>query len=182
MPEATYETQLHLNHIGVFSRELAQKIGLHGTDPGTGAGAAGFRLKGECIQCGIRITEEELLLLGQEKTAGETDPRIERLRLGYCARNGCDSIFYRVSARANAPIEWSKYFPEPNSHLSDPANDGLEVQTTFAAGTKLFNWRVLAAGLTLLTLILVRQYYRGGTIPFIREPEEFKVDRVGARL
>jgi hypothetical protein len=178
MADTIYETQQHLHHLCTFTRELAQRIETNRPAPGSPSESPQFQLKGECIQCGIRINDAELRSLGKEKPAGETDSRLERLRLGYCARKGCDSIYYRVSAAASSPIDWAKYFPDPNSLLLKTDHDQPDKTTPPMAASRLFSWRVLAIGLTLLTLILARQYYRGATIPFLREPEDFKVDHV----
>jgi hypothetical protein len=38
-------------------------------------------------------------------------------------------------------------------------------------------WLRVGLGLlVLLLLLMVRQWYRGGTIPFLREPEKFRAD------
>jgi hypothetical protein len=177
MADSIYETQQHLHQLGTFTRELAQRIEANpiATD------LPQLQLKAECIQCGIRINDTELLSLGKEKPIGETDSRLERLRLGYCARKGCDSIYYRVCAASSSPVDWSKYFPDPDSLVLKTDHDQLEKATSRISVSSLFNWRVLAIGLTLLTAILARQYYRGATIPFLREPEDFKVDHVERR-
>jgi hypothetical protein len=178
MAEPIYETQQHLHQLGTFARELAQRIDANRPPSSSPSELPQFQLKGECTQCGIRINDAELLSLGKEKPAQETDSRLERLRLGYCARKGCDSIYYRVSAVASSPIDWAKYFPDPDSLLLKTDHDQPEKSAEPIWASRLFNWRIFAIVLTLLTLILARQYYRGGTIPFVREPEDFKVDHV----
>src|SRR5688500_14065864 len=55
------------------------------------------RAEAECIQCGIKLTGEELRQLSSlDPEHPVDDPKLDRLRLRYCARNTCQSRFYRV--------------------------------------------------------------------------------------
>jgi hypothetical protein len=65
-------------------------------------------LSGECVQCGIRITGEELIELSQPAKTAESDPKIARLRQDYCARNHCDSYYYRLTFRTHPDLDWTR--------------------------------------------------------------------------
>jgi hypothetical protein len=142
-------------------------------------------LSAECVQCGIRLGGAELLKLGEapvgevEGVAGGADSRVERLRTGYCARNGCESHYYRLTRGAVAGVDWEKLAGVGQEVASDAQ---AEVETAGAQARKLArrHWnllRVAAALVLLLIAIVIRQIYLGGTIPFLREPENFQVDR-----
>lgn len=140
-------------------------------------------LSAECVQCGIRLAGTELLKLGEPTTEaaaeGAGNARVERLRIGYCARNGCESHYYRLTRGARAGLDWGK-FASPAQELAGAAVSEQEkagAQARRAANKQWNLLRIGAALLFLLVVLLVRQIYVGGRIPFIREPEQFRVDR-----
>ncbi len=50
-----------------------------------------------CIGCGIRLTGNELAHLAVAATGQpNAELKLDRLRLGYCARKGCTAKFYRI--------------------------------------------------------------------------------------
>lgn len=132
-------------------------------------------LSAECVQCAIRLTGADVLQFPNL----EEDARYERLRQGYCARSGCDARFYRVTCAPHPQVNWPALLSPAQALTDDRKAD--EFQSEVCAEKNLRRKRALyraaaAAGL-LLIVILLRQIYVGGTIPFIREPEEFQVDR-----
>jgi hypothetical protein len=132
-------------------------------------------LSAECVQCGIKLSGAELLKLGEAESAG--DSKVDRLKTGYCARNGCDSLYYRLTRAAHPRVDWEKLMAQPVVGVVE-----TEEQQAGARARKLArrHWNLLRIGAALILLVIVliaRQIYVGGTIPFIREPEQFRVDR-----
>lgn len=133
-------------------------------------------LSGECVQCGIRVTGAELLKLGEGNAAN--DPKVERLKSGYCARNGCDSHFYRVTRASHPQIDWPKLIA-PAQEIVQTKTEAEQAEadlTKMARRHRNILRTAVIVGVFFLVVIL-RQIYFGGSIPFIREPEAFKVDR-----
>jgi len=177
MPDAVYQCQEHLHNLCRFSQSMMQRIEASGNTPRVLLEAAYGSLSGECIQCGFRISGEELLSLSSSELDDKASPRLKRLRLGYCARNGCDAVYYRISCTGHPDINWLSFFQKqdlPTINFSRSETSRLK-PIHFSLG-KFLDWRILITAVTLLVLILLRQYYRGGSIPFLREPENFKVD------
>lgn len=162
-----------------FAQSLAGSLIQAGITPDKLRDAFVQTLSGECEQCGTGVGGEELYLLAQPAEAGKQGARIIRLRKGYCAREGCTSNFCRVAFAPLATLDWSKVLdesvraavarseesdtPQPSPDLRRTAHRRLAVRAGFI---------ILAA----IVLFIFRQWYFGGTIPFIREPERFKVD------
>src|SRR5215472_14229191 len=64
-------------------------------------------LRVECVQCAIQVSAEELQQLAvSDAPSGELHPKLQRLRLGYCARQGCDSYFYEVHLENHPEVDW----------------------------------------------------------------------------
>jgi hypothetical protein len=175
----TQVSQMAIKELAEFSRSLAQAISKQPEADRVRA-AIDTALSAECVQCRIRLSGSELL-----KFEGEIsdDARVERLRVGYCARNGCESLFYRVTCAPHPEINWPG--------LLNPAHELTMEEKTVAAAlerkraiAKLRNKTLIRVGIAvaaLLIVFVVRQLYLGGSIPFIREAEDFRVDREVAR-
>lgn len=132
-------------------------------------------LSAECVQCGIRLMGSDILNFPLE----ENDPRYERLRNGYCARSGCDSRFYRVTCAPHPQLNWPVLL-SPAQELTDERKADEFHAENRASSSRRRNstlLRTAAVIAVLLILVLIRHIQTGGTIPFVREPEDFKVDR-----
>jgi hypothetical protein len=139
--------------------------------------AAENALSAECVQCGLRLTGPDLLRFGAGDESG--DARLERLRNGYCGRNGCECLFYRVTCGADPQIDWPKLI-HPAHTISDDEKASVQRRAARDASKTRWKKRALRTALALAALAFVfilRQLWVGGTIPFIREPENFQVDR-----
>src|SRR5206468_772059 len=134
----------------------------------------------ECVQCGIRVTGEELLELSEPAKAPAHNPRVERLRQGYCARNSCDTYFYRLLFPAHPDIDWATVLARTESVAAERVQQVEAGDAMNEAAKRAARWRLVARvgiGLAAVALLLlVRQWYLGGRIPLIREPENFQVD------
>jgi hypothetical protein len=135
-------------------------------------------LAAECVVCGMRVTGEELLALAQLPSALETSSRIKWLRLGCCARNGCDSRAYALKFHTHPGLDWNEFLSKMQTAHAEEA-PAPETETESEPETLPKNQRrglqiALAIAIAIL-LFMIHQKYRGGRIPFIREPEHFRV-------
>lgn len=171
----TETSQKTIKELVEFGRSLAQTIAKEKEADRLRA-AADQALSAECVQCGIRLTGWEVLQFGEEVS---TDTRVERLRSGYCARNGCESLFYRVTCAPHPEINWPALL-NPTHVLTEEERAAAEQSAKKTRHAKLRNKTLLRAGIAIAALLIVfvlRQIWVGGSIPFIREPENFRVDR-----
>lgn len=74
-------------------------------------------MEAECATCGILIRGPELLATA---IAGELagDSKAGRLRLGYCARKGCDSRYYIIRFCRADGVNWSAAWTRAEAILS----------------------------------------------------------------
>jgi hypothetical protein len=138
-------------------------------------------LAGECVLCGLSVNGEELLEVGTSEGAAEAaNPKIARLRQGYCARNGCDSRFYRLIFYHHPELDWTQAFTQ-SAVVQEEQQEETQAELAEAkALRRAQRWKLagrVGSGLVVLcVLYLLRQWYTGGTIPILREPEHFQVD------
>ncbi|KAB2675419.1 MAG: hypothetical protein DVB31_00500 [Verrucomicrobia bacterium] len=119
-----------------------------------------------CVGCGITVTADELEALALATESGTPSPRLERLRLGYCARNGCDSRFYIVSA-GTGMVGWPTVFrrtKELMSSKADAETEPTESGPATPARTFRQQWRrvQLAVLGSVVAVVLLAWWWRSG--------------------
>jgi hypothetical protein len=130
----------------------------------------------ECVKCGSRVTGEELLSSADAPESEEGNSNLKRMRLGHCIQQDCDAVNYRLVFYRRAGLKWRAVF----ARMEEAARENKEMATA-TAGLNIGSWlsarrRVLAGIAVLVLLLLIRQWYFGGRIPLLREPEKFRVD------
>src|SRR5687768_6995605 len=144
----TEPSQKTIKEVVEFGRSLAQTIAKEKEADRLRA-AADQALSAECVQCGIRLTGWEVLQFGEEVS---TDARVERLRSGYCARNGCESLFYRVTCAPHPEINWPALL-NPTHTLTEEERTAAEQSAKKARHAKLRNKTLLRAGIAIAALL-----------------------------
>ena len=162
-------------------QNLLQALGQAGVGDAQLPGFLEATVTGECVQCGIRLTAEELLALSETSPAdGAANPKVARLRQGYCARNGCASYAYLLTFKAHPAVDWPKILAAVESSGQEQhAEVAAEAEAQQIARREARKKRVLkiVAGIALLLLLLlIRQWITGGPIPILREPKKYTVD------
>jgi hypothetical protein len=186
-PQSAAERSVHLSELGSLCRAVLQ---LRRADLGNRESClAALRsaLLVECVECGIRLSEPEMLDVAESGQTVRGNSRTRRLQKGYCARTGCHSYFYRVQILSEAGIAWNaldavrEAGPSPSAHELDRGENDSEPQETSRRPYFRVAARIALAVALLLVLFAVRQWYTGGTIPLLREPRTFEVvpDSVG---
>lgn len=141
--------------------------------------AVGAALSAECPKCGIRVSGAELLAVSTAAEDASIHPKIKRMRLGYCARDGCEALMYRLHFGQVPELDWRTVLGQ----MESARNHRCELAAAEAAAKRVAIRRdkqrtivrfAIALGILLLVLIL-RQWYVGGRIPLLREPEKFRV-------
>jgi hypothetical protein len=118
------------------------------------------------------------LVLAEIAGANEKSTMLQRLRDGKCARAECKASHYRLQFYNTPEINWSTLLAEFRPKETSPPQ--LE-----PAAVRPFPLRKILRRLALITAIvglplfawLWWQWYTGGRIPFLREPEHFRVEQ-----
>lgn len=165
---------------GILTRGLVDL----GLEPARAEAAVRDGVSAECVLCGMRVSGPELLALATSPASPASPaaaaPKLDRLRLGYCARSGCDSHFYRVRLEPLDGVPWPRLMPEgrfsPEEPVEAPDEAQQEREVRHRAGLRRLAVRSAASLGVLGLLLLARHVYLGGTIPYLREGERFRVD------
>jgi len=137
-------------------------------------------ISAECLQCGIRITGEELGQIALAMPGDPTEnPKLTRLRQGYCAQKGCESYYYRLILSEHPKVDWHQLAAglgqagaPPPTPVAPPKPTGLLALWL----TDKRSRRVLAGVALLLVLLVLRHFWTGGTVPFVHRAPAYTVD------
>ena len=171
-----------LTRLRVFSSAVQEHLQAGGFSSDQVFAIFDSSISAECIQCRIQVSGRELFEVGSEPVDGQqAGPKITRMRLGDCARQGCDSMYYNLTLQPYPRVDWpaiisqaaSRELEESGVVSVKPARSPLpRIHIT----SKTARTMAVAAG-AILVLFVARQYYYGGRIPLLREPEHFHVDQ-----
>jgi len=177
--EASFVQREHLEKIPPIVEFVSATLKRSGITPGVLDEYFRTGFCAECIECRIRLTGHELLMLSEDSAPDEkqTSPKVARLRQGYCARGGCDSYFYNLSFQDLPNIDWPKLLSESAVTAKLGSQDEIGKSLGLFGAQRHRLLATVAIGFAaFILLFILRQLYLGGSIPFIREPENFRVD------
>ena len=176
--------QEHLHTLAQFVAALSRAIQQSSPAPEKLKEAVRASISAECVQCHTRVSGEELMELPELAPADASKNKAARLLQGYCVRNGCDSRYYSLTFADHPGVDWPKLLSQIESapgEETDRVGDELALSPVDRIVRKRRLTVRVCVGIGVLALVLlIRQWYLGGRIPFIREPENFQVDRVPA--
>jgi hypothetical protein len=104
---------------------------------------------------------------------------LKRLRLGFCANPECQAFHCQLTFKPGDPADWNAGLKRTDRRLQD------QEDSRAGRGKRWRSELVRPAAIALaavVILLLVRQLYFGGRIPWVREPEKFRVDPDSAGL
>jgi hypothetical protein len=139
-------------------------------------------LSARCARCGMVVTGEELIALSQ-LPANEESARLQRLRQGKCARQGCQFDHYHITFQNHPDLDWTRLLGSGGSGIdepmpSSPPEDTKLEETAPPTNAPRVRRALIRLGILIaiaMALYVSRQLYFGGRIPIVREPEKFKV-------
>ena len=168
--------QVHVERIGGLYTRLAAALSEAGFSGSQLNEICSRHIRGECVQCGIRITGDEMahVALAEVKTE-MAHSRLDRLRHGYCARNGCDSYYYRIHFDDRPGLDWTKIREQAGS-LAVAGQSTAQQET---GATTIRNWLLvrLAVGLAVVLILLLFWHIRYyGYVPLLQKPHKYTID------
>lgn len=132
----------------------------------------------ECVQCGIKINGEEMdqILVADEGTQ-LPHPKLQRLRLGCCARQGCESYHYRIHFEDYPGMDWDAVVEKAvNQVATSKAAAQEEKKQEIIRKKQRRMKRAAIALITVLMLLLIRAVLQRGYLPFGHKPHKYEID------
>ena len=137
-------------------------------------------LKAVCAGCGMALTGDELgrLAVTEGEETGPLPPKLERLRLGFCPRNGCEARFYQLHLAPLPRGDAAQVLARAGAILrGDKSAKPLAAVTAPATRRQIRRLVVIALATLLVCFVAYRLvFYRSQPIPFVKPASPFQVD------
>lgn len=142
----------------------------------------GSGIRAVCAGCGLPVTGAEL---GELTVPGEEDrdralpPKLERLRLGFCPRNGCEARFFNVEVTGPGRFDRGQVLARTRDLLEGKSGPKLTLKPVVSPATRKATQRL--ALITLATLFAAFVVYRitfywSQPIPFVQPKSPFAIE------
>jgi hypothetical protein len=175
-PPIPVARQVRVEKLWPLLRRLAQALWSRGFKDEPLKALFGGKLNVRCDGCDSVLSAEELLVVLD--TADGTTPsnaKMQRLSQGYCVKPACNSYFYRITLQPEEGIDWNALLAE----AENPPSEGGQNQTDEAKPTRTktplsadAKVRIAIGMAVVVLLVLVRQWYFNGRIPFVTKSFE----------
>jgi len=172
--EASLSREIGISAVLEFATVLAETIREMDDTGGKKSAAVRNAFFAECVKCGSRVTGEELLAAEDAPESEDAGANLKQLRLGHCVHQGCTATHYRLTFHRSIGLDWRAIFERMEKTAAAKRN-APRTQSNFINWLTA-RWRVAVGVGLLLFILLIRQWYLGGRIPLIHEPEKFRVD------
>jgi len=170
--------QVRIENLVRFHTSLARALGLSGIGGGQLNEIFSTRLHAECVLCGIKVSGEEIGLVAV--TAEETQlphPKLERLRLGYCAREGCESFFYAIYLDDWPGVDWKSATDQANNLIIADKNAAEQEKQRQASRQRNRRMTRVALGVLAIGLLIVLRFLvQHDRLPFVKKPPKYQID------
>lgn len=136
------------------------------------------RLEGECLLCGMKVSGAELRELAvSDPQVPSENPKLERLRLKYCARNSCESRFYRVHIQPDSELHWTGIKAQllhTTPEVREAKTRKPRITLSITRRGKLFS--VFGLFAVVILFFVLRYWIYGYHIPIIHKPTRYQVN------
>lgn len=176
------ELRLRIDQLPRVTPCLAQALGEAGHSGQELQSLFASGVRGTCVACGLTVTGSELgdlALANGEEPDRPLPARLERLRLGYCPRNGCESRFFRVEITAPGRFDRGWVLGRTQDLLDGKREPLLNLRSSLSPETKRQTRRlaIITLGTLFVAFVAYRLvFYRYQPIPFVQPKSPFTVD------
>ncbi|HAB18601.1 MAG TPA: hypothetical protein PLX89_04720 [Verrucomicrobiota bacterium] len=176
------ELRLPINQLAKVNAALAGALGEAGIGGQELNGLFAAGVKATCVACGLGLTGTELgelALAASEDHDRRLSPRLEKLRLGECPRNGCESRFYQVVLTAPGRFDRGWVLGRTQQLIAGKREPLLSMRPSLSPETRRTTRRL--AGIALATFFVAfvayrLVFFRSQPIPFVQPKSPFTVE------
>ncbi|HWQ91611.1 MAG TPA: hypothetical protein VN673_08060 [Clostridia bacterium] len=157
-------------------RALARLLGEAGLTSAQLSEVFAHHVHARCTVCDMKFTGEELgcwaVLAPDAKPA---DSRLDRLRLGYCGREKCQSWSYQLEVSDYPGLDWTKVLGQVDlASLAATAPAKRPSFVSMLPRLETRTWVRLSVGLLIVaSLLLIRHRQNGGRIPLLQPKHHY---------
>lgn len=139
-------------------------------------------VRATCTGCGMSVTGgelSELMVAATEEGEHRLPPKLERLRLGYCPRNGCEARFYTLELSPAGKFEPGSVLARAKVIMDGERAPLISLRPAVTPETRKATRRLalIALGTLFAAFVAYRLiYFRSQPIPFVEPKSPFTVE------
>lgn len=135
-------------------------------------------LRASCGGCNIQLTSHEVEQVALvENPTQLTHAKLKRLRLGYCAREGCEATDYRIQLEPYPGVDWDIIGAMANDlMLAQKAATEAEARHRTRRLQNQRTKRTLVGMMIVVFAVLLFFFWRQGRPSFAKKPQKYKLD------
>jgi len=135
-------------------------------------------LRVECARCAMQITNDEIEQMSlSEDSRQPLQPKLQRLRLGYCARGGCESYFYAVHMENHPDVDWEAIAEKAGNLLAATKPTAGKKERRQPIRKRHQQTMRFAAGLLIIAVLLLSWFVaRHGRLPLTTKKHKYEID------
>ncbi len=163
--------QVRVEAVWGMLRNLAQSLFAKGVSAENIRAVYSHHIHVACEACRSELKETDLVaLLDAASDTQRANPKLDRLHKGYCFKPGCDSYFYRLRFEPVEGIEWIPALSEAEALPAKlAAEEKCQEPFTWESFVRSPKFRVSAGLVVLVGLLVYRNWYFNGTLPFVSQ-------------
>lgn len=179
------ETKVRIEDLPAMHLALARAFGEAGIGGKALDSVFAEAVHGKCLGCGISITGTDLGQIAVTASKDATvETKLDRLRLGYCARNGCASKFYVVDCEPFPGVTPAQVLSRAVALLHQPAPEPEPDPVDAGPPQPWFRkpkWVVTVVLLIGLAAMAYRYAADQGMVPGVKKKPIYQTDPTRAR-
>ncbi|MBN8247775.1 MAG: hypothetical protein J0L84_10070 [Verrucomicrobia bacterium] len=179
---ALTELRLPVTDLPRVPEALARALGEAGVGGQELHALFGSGVRAACVGCGLPVSGAELGELAVT-AAGERErelpAKLERLRLGYCPRNGCEARFFNLELPGPGRFDRGRVLGRTRDLLAGRETPGLSLRPVVSPATRRATQRLAIIALITLAVSFVvyrLTFYRTQPIPFVQPKSPFAIE------
>lgn len=176
-PEVFVSREEQIKRLERVVSALSEAVKRSNAEPDRSISALRTSIVCQCIRCGASVSGDELLELPKAPAKTET-ARLKRLRKGMCPTDGCESAYCEFVMLKHPDLDWRQVLSPPENDDARRIQQEKEESESARVAQRLTRWRIARLAILVVVAVLLwiaRQYYLGGQIPLLRQPEKFRV-------
>lgn len=136
------------------------------------------RLQTSCPRCGIQISSgelEQMAVLGEATEFAHA--KLNRLRLGYCAREGCESAVYSIHLDDCPGLDWEMTLKKVDELVAEAQAKAQQNQRREESRRQRQRMLRIVAGVGIVMILYLLQFiWSHGHLPFVKKTHKYKMD------
>jgi hypothetical protein len=181
---APKEITLRVEELPSFNSHLGRALLETGLNPTEVSQILANAVCFSCQSCEILVKSDEMDLVAFAADSAElVHPKLKRMKVGCCAREGCDGVSYSVRMAGGAGVDWECLTAKALEQMAQQMAADAQTAQQQLRKKQLDRAKRIAIGLVaVLCCFALLFYWKKGRLPFIKKAPKYRIDPASSGL